>query len=148
MILQALKSGELKIDSDTLIEFKNGIPGFEEYKFYYLVSMQDSPFLYLQSKENENLVFIVANPFDFFREYEFDLQEYIVTELEISDPKQVFVLNVITIKDELVSATMNLAAPIVINVENNQGMQYILPYSRYDLRQPLFTAMIVTKGGL
>ncbi|MBM7591504.1 flagellar assembly factor FliW [Brevibacillus fulvus] len=48
------------------------------------------------------------------------------------------VLNIVTIRPEG-QVTVNLKAPIVINLENRMAKQIILNDDKYTIRQPLFT---------
>jgi flagellar assembly factor FliW len=147
MKLETLRFGEIEIQDNSIISFSNGIPGFNAFKSYSLITMEKSPFKYLQSIDNKELSFILISPFDFFKSYEFDIQDGVVKELELSSHEQVSVYNLITVNNDLSTATVNLAAPIIINEENKRGVQYIIPDGKYNIRQPLFGTLIVMEGG-
>ncbi|GBG07194.1 flagellar assembly protein FliW [Paenibacillus agaridevorans] len=147
MLLQTSRFGALEIQRNDVYDFQQGIPGFKDLHKYMLIEIDDSPFKYLQSVDNGELSFIVVSPFEFFENYEFILPQEVQTILDIEDEKQVRILNIISIREELASATINLAAPIVMNTERMKGMQYILPDGSYSIHQPLFNAIEVVKGG-
>lgn len=68
MIIKTKYHGETQIQEDQTIMFKNGLPGFTgEKKFVILPLSEDSPFVVLQSVQSEELAFIVASPFVFFK---------------------------------------------------------------------------------
>lgn len=147
MKLHTLRFGEIEIDDQTVLSFANGIPGFEAIKSYTLITVDNSPFMHLQAVENGNLAFIVVSPFDFFPSYEFDLQERVTKELDITRDEQIKVLNMISIRHELSSATVNLTAPLIINTRNHKGTQYIIPDGKYSIQQPLFGKLSIAGEG-
>ena len=93
-----------------MICFPQGIPGFPEYKKYTMISLEDSPFYFLQSVDEGSLSFVLASPFEFFPDYEFELKTDVLHELGNPEPEQIGVLNIVTIKDGIEGATANLAA--------------------------------------
>lgn len=138
MIVNTTHFGPLDLTDRTVVTFSSGIPGFKEYKSYTVVEVEDSPFLYLQSVELGELVFVAVSPFDFFPDYEFDLTDAVIHELEIKEQSDVIVYNIVTVRGALEEATINLAAPIIINKRTLQAVQFILQDNRYNIRQRLF----------
>lgn len=146
MVIETSRFGTLEYDEKKVIAFLGGIPGFKEYEHYTIVVMEDSPFQYLQSIDEGSLAFIIASPFDFFPEYEFDLSEQLKREMNISSKEHVQVYNIVNVQGDLASATMNLAAPIIINTIDRVGTQYIFPNETYPIHQPLFVKRISAGG--
>ena len=68
---------------------------------------------------------------------EFDLTDEIIKELEIKSSEEVLVLSIITLGKDLKSSTMNLQAPLIINVKNNLAKQFIMQNSEYKTKHPL-----------
>lgn len=139
MIIQSTRFGELEVIEDQLIKFSHGIPGFPEEKtFVYILHDSDSPFSFLQSTAEANLTFLLADPFAFFNDYEFVLEDEVAKELSLSqeNPPQVFVIA--TMKGKLADMTVNLLAPLVINGVNRIGRQIILDRSEYSICHKLF----------
>lgn len=142
MKMKTSRFGEYEYQLDDVLTFSKGLPGFREHHRFVLIKVEGSPFMYLQAVEDGELAFIVVSPFEFFAEYEFNLNELIKLELNIQSEKDLVILNVISVKEDLESATINLAAPIVVNMNNRRGLQYILSDSNYSIRQPLFSPLI------
>lgn len=139
MIVQSTRFGKLEVDENEIITFTHGIPGFPEEKSFVLVAdISYAPFSFLQSTIEKNLTFLVADPFLFFKEYEFKLEDEVMTELGISEdnPPQIFVIATVTEKIEKMTA--NLLAPLVINTVERVGRQVILEKTKYETRHPLF----------
>jgi len=139
MFIQTSRLGEVSYEDEDIILFKHGLPGFKELKKYKLIEVAESPFLYLQSLDSGDLSFIVVSPFDFFMHYEFDIPEYLLEEMEINDQSQLKIVNIVTIRNKLADATINLAAPVIINNINRTGTQLILPDGTYRVNQQLFS---------
>lgn len=118
--------------------FEEGLPGFSHLQFFRLVSEDsNSPFYILQSQEDEQIEFWMVDPFAFFQDYEFILNQQVKSLLRIEENTPVAVLNIVTVRQDG-QVTVNLKAPIVINRENRMAKQVILNEEKYDIRHPLF----------
>lgn len=122
----------------TKLFFEEGIPGFYDLRFFHLIHQEEnSPFYLLASLENPNIEFGVINPFAFFQDYEFGLDEFVKTNLRITSESSVIVLNIVSIHhgDQI---TVNLKAPVVVNLDNCMAKQIILNEDMYQVRHPFF----------
>lgn len=120
------------------ILFEKGIPGFEDYKYFNVNIIKDNEKFYsIVSKEDDNIGFISISPFDIKKDYEIDLDDEVVKELDIKTEKDVIVLCLITLGKTLKDSTANLKAPIIINIKNNRGKQLILQDDKYKIKEPL-----------
>ncbi|MGL4802932.1 MAG: flagellar assembly protein FliW [Cetobacterium sp.] len=120
------------------ITFEKGIPGLEEYKDFVIDDIKDNPkFKTITSRENSNIGFVSISPFEVRKDYEIDLSDEIISELGIEKPEDVLVLNLITLGATLKNSTVNLKAPVIINIKNNKGKQLILQDDRYEIKEPL-----------
>lgn len=134
--------GEIDYQAEDQISFKEGIPGFESEKTFVLIPSGDDalPFHYLQSTASPDLAFVVTDPFLFHPGYDFNLPDGEAHDLEFDsdeDLKSLLVLSIVTIPEVVEQATMNLAAPVIINMKSKKGKQVLL--SEYDaFKYPLF----------
>ncbi|GAA0862730.1 flagellar assembly protein FliW [Paraclostridium tenue] len=120
------------------ITFEKGLPGFENYKTFILSDIEgDSKFKLINSTEEENIGFIAISPFDVKKDYEINLDDETIKSLQIETPKDVLLLNIITLGNTLEKSTVNLKAPIIINIKNNKGKQLILQDDKYQIKEPL-----------
>ena len=120
------------------ILFEKGIPGFEDYKYFNVNAIKDNERFYsIVSKEDNNIGFISISPFKIKEDYEIDLDDEVVKELDIKTEKDVLVLCLITLGKALKDSTANLKAPIIINIKNNRGKQLILQDDKYKIKEPL-----------
>ena len=116
------------------ITFKDGIPAFEEYKYYQIEIDEDEENVFhrLQSLDETELSFIIINPFIFKKDYDFKLTESTIEKLEIEDVEDVVVYTMVNIKDDdIKNMTTNLLAPIIINKKNNLAKQIVLSDTDY-----------------
>lgn len=118
--------------------FAQGIPGFEQIReFEFLDIGQELPMKLMRTVENEKISLFVASPFLFYPEYEWNLPDSVKQELGILSEADVEIWSVITIVDDPATATINLLAPIVLNVNKRLGKQLILHEQAYSARAPL-----------
>ena len=86
MLVQSTRFGEVEVSEEGILEFPYGIPGFLEEKTFALLPYQsDSPFSLLQSVNDPNLTFILIEPFSFFPDYQFEIDDEMVKELDLSE---------------------------------------------------------------
>lgn len=120
------------------ILFEKGIPGFEEYKTFIINEIEGNEKLkMITSTEDSNVGFVAISPFEVKKDYEIDLNDEIINTLKIKQPEDVLLLNIITIGKTLETSTVNLKAPLVININNYKGKQLILQDDKYQIKEPL-----------
>ena len=120
------------------ILFEKGLPGFEDYKTFIIGEVEgNSKLKLINSMDNEHIGFISISPFDIKKDYEIKLDDETLKFLEIESPEDVILLNIITLGKTLEKSTVNLKAPLVINIKNNKGKQLILQDDRYAIKEPL-----------
>ncbi|WP_371372081.1 flagellar assembly protein FliW [Sporomusa aerivorans] len=139
MLIQSARFGELDIDDSDIIHFTHALPGFPDEKTFAFLPLQpDSPFAFLQSTVEPNLTFVIVEPFTFFKEYSFNLDEGIVAELGLSDDNTPRIFNIVRIPEKTDEMTANLLAPILINWNSRKAMQIVLEKTAYTVRHRLF----------
>jgi flagellar assembly factor FliW len=138
MKLETPHFGELDIEETEMYVFKQGIPGFEQLSKFALLEIEPgSPFRLLQSVDELEISFVVADPFMFYKDYEWELSESAQQELQLDKVEDIEVRSIVTIHSDLHKATINLLAPLVFNVRARLGKQHILHNSGYGSAQPL-----------
>ncbi len=151
MKIESTRFGTLDVAPEQIIHFPHGIPGFlDEKAFVHLPHDENSPFSFLQSTTDADLSFLLVDPFPFIPGYEFDIDDDLAGELELSEknPPQVFLMG--TVRERITDMTVNLLAPIVVNRGKGIGRQIILDKTEYSIRHKLFPgaqASRTTEGG-
>ncbi|NCU16697.1 flagellar assembly protein FliW [Pallidibacillus pasinlerensis] len=139
MNIQTKYFNEVTINKKDILHFEHGIPGFlEEKEFVILPLTEDNVYFVLQSVRTTELAFVVTNPFLFYKDYDFKLDEAIVEQLDIKQPTDVAVYSILTLQDPFEKTTANLQAPVIVNVKNNKAKQVILNDENYKTKHPLF----------
>ncbi|MED1801446.1 flagellar assembly protein FliW [Brevibacillus porteri] len=119
------------------IFFEDGIPGFSHLQFFQLIQEEESRLFLIQSTEEKDVGFWAIDPFVYFPNYEFSLTPTVKTSLSIGDNTGIAVFCIVTIRGNN-QVTVNLKAPVVVNLSNRMGKQIILQEDTYLIRQPLF----------
>mgnify|MGYP000970984536 CR=1 FL=1 len=141
MQLNTAHFGDIEISEEEIINFPEGIPGFEDNKKYVLIGNEsnEAVFFWLQSIDSPELCFVVTDPFMVYDGYTVDVADEDVELLGITDSNNVLTLTIVIIPENMNEIRVNLKAPILINVEKKTGKQIIqkndnLPI-RYYLRK-------------
>lgn len=140
MKIQTSRFGEVDIDDGDVIDFDLGPLGFEDKHQWVLI--ENGLLGWLQSAEDPGLAFVVGNPFDFYSDYEFVVGDKDLEPLQIDSEKDVSVLSIISVPPKVENMTINLLAPIVINVRDRRAKQVILNNNKYSVRHYVYSDLI------
>lgn len=132
--------GAVSIEEKNMVYFEEGIPGFpNEMKFFLVPVEEDSPFIFMQSALTPDLAFLLTNPFLFFHDYEFVVDDETMDDLDLESEKNIEIYSILTMQGkDIRQMTANLVAPIVLNLKNRRAKQLILEKSRYTTKHVLF----------
>jgi len=128
--------GELEVGDEKVILFPWGIPGFEHLKRFVL--LEEKAFFWLQSVDEEEVVFAVCDPFLYFPGYEVEIPSHECEILGLSGTGDVVVLAIMSFRSSQ-EISVNLLAPLVINCKLRLGKQIILENTPYGLSHMLTT---------
>lgn len=132
------KLGKVKIDTDKIVIFEYGIPGFESLKKFAILDPDSTyPIMWLVSLEDKDVAFPVTIPNLIRNDYEFILPKDLTEYLNLEKPEDAIILSILTIPENEEDITINLAAPIIISQNNHKGVQYLLEDSKYMIRHRL-----------
>lgn len=138
MIINTKYLGQIEIDDKKIITFPTGLPAFEKIKEYILLNLpENDTFFCLQSIQQPEIAFLLIHPWDFFPQYDIDIPQEDLEEINITQRQQVLLYNIVTIPDDSQKITANLMGPILINNENKLGKQVILHQENYHTKHPL-----------
>ncbi|HUI55982.1 MAG TPA: flagellar assembly protein FliW [Bryobacteraceae bacterium] len=138
--------GEIDFADASVFQFPHGLPGFEtEHAFVFLRQPHTEPLMFMQSLTDPKLCFIllpilVADP-----RYRVNFDKEDIAELKLEPGRQprigedILCAAILRAGDaEHPDPTVNLMAPVVVNLKEKIGMQVIQPESGYSHREPLF----------
>ena len=138
--INTLRFGELEIEEQDVVRFADGIPAFEdEHEFVVLPYEEGTPYMFLQSMMTPELAFLMTDPFVFFPEYSFELDDENMDRLDIKSMDDVLVCTLISVpRSGVADMTTNLLAPVVINRHTMQARQIVLEKTQYTTKHRLF----------
>lgn len=134
MIVKTRDFGEIAVNMDDTISFNTGMYGFENFKSY--VILKDSPdddIMFLQSLDNNDLSFVLIDPYSILRNYDPNLNDEDLSELEVDNEAGLRFLVIAIIKENIKDSIVNLKSPIAINPKTRIAKQVIVQNS-YPLR--------------
>ena len=133
--------GMLEYHSDFVIDFVNGILGFENFKSYCLCVAPQSPkgeFLLLHCLDQNMVTFMVLP---------LGMENSLIEQKDLEeacahykfDPKHTQVYSTISVAGEGAETviTTNLRAPILIDEKLKKGVQHVLSNSKYAIRDQI-----------
>lgn len=128
MILKTDYLGEVEVDETDIYIFEEGLYGFPDSKRFAFIGLMtpEFPFLWLQSIDDADAVFIATNPFLFKEDYDFELNEATVKALELDDTAETAVYSLVVIPEDVSATTTNLKSPVILNLRTKKGRQVIL----------------------
>lgn len=120
--------GEIEYSEEDVIVFSEGLYGFSNFKKFIIINVAgiELPFQWLQSIEDGTLSFVMTTPFAFCNPYDFVITDTVTEQLKISSPEDVAVNAFVVLSDQLEDSTINLKAPVLINIKSRIGKQVIL----------------------
>jgi len=144
--IQTSYFGEVEIDEKDILNFPKGILAFEEFNKFVIINSteEELPFSWLQSIDEKDVAFIMIDPFLFKKDYEVDLSDKVIEELDIESESDVAIYTFLVIPEQVDQMTANLTGPIVININKNLGKQVVLEDKRYHTRHKIIDE--VNKG--
>jgi flagellar assembly factor FliW len=130
--IATVRFGALDVPENEQVEFSRGLLGFENLKrFVHLEINDEFPFGWLQSLEDPQIAFVVANPALFFPQYRVDVDPRELGDVLPEPNEKLLVLGICTLPQTLKEVTMNLQGPLVINLSSRKGKQLVLNHSGY-----------------
>ena len=140
MKLNTARFGEIDIEENRIFNFVMPISGFDMlHKFIILDPNKDTLFKWLQSIEDPALAFPIISVSALNLDYTIDLPDNIVETLDIKNVESVLVMNITSIpQGNPKGTTINLLAPLIFNLDNQNAAQVVLSGSGYDISYPMF----------
>ncbi len=143
--------GTVDIDDNKIITFDLGIIGFEDYKRFTLMydveKGDDVAIMWLQSLDEAALALPVMKP-EYVKEgYDPVVEDEILNTLgDNIQNANLAVFCTLTVPENLAKMTINLKAPIIINVDTMKGVQLIADNEDYAVRYPIYDILKERQG--
>lgn len=138
--LLGTRFGAIEYTDEDVLSLLDGLVGFPNLRdFVLLAHKPDSPFKWLQSLDEPALAFLVVDPAGYVEGFSPELSKADTGALHLSESTAKLVLTTAAIPGGKVEEmTLNLAAPIVLNLEARIGKQVVLDSDGYNIRHRVF----------
>lgn len=130
--------GHIEYSNDNIIRFDEGLIGIPDKKNFILIEKEDfKPFSYLQSVDDPAFILVVINPMMVEKEYRFDIHKDDLNAIDILSENDFSLLAIVIFAKRIENITVNLKAPILINIHTKKALQIILQNDDYSVEEPL-----------
>lgn len=124
MQIETSRFGSVQIEADDILLFPHGLIGFEDCRHWVLLSDAENESLgWLQSVSKAEVALPVLSPRRFVPGYQVRVARSQLLPLELAQFDQAFLLTVVSQEDH--ELTVNLKAPIIVNLDRRLGRQVI-----------------------
>lgn len=148
MLITTRHFGEVEIDDNRIVDFKDGIFGFDNLKRFVVLydsGANESPLAWLQAIDDKDVCLPVVNPMVWYPTYAPDVDDALINSIGDMDSLALEIYTVVVIPDDVKDMTTNLRAPILMNQTTKQGIQVIVNDEEYEIKHNLYEQLQVLK---
>lgn len=139
MKVNTTRFGELQVNEQDILNFSEGLLGFDNLKKYFVVDPGDSTLiLWLQSIEDASIAFPIIEPKIFKPDYIAKLLPADMNSVELESLSDAKIYSILTIPAEITQMSANLKAPIVINNKKKIAKQIVLQDSKLSVKFEMY----------
>lgn len=143
MEINSARFGTVEINEQSIITFPNGLPGFKDLtRFAIIRCEQTEPIQWLQSIDEADISIPIINPFVIKPDYEIEVNDDELDIIKTHKEEDLIVLNVMVLPEELEKMTVNLMAPLLINIKEMIGSQVMMDNKPLSIRHPVFESLM------
>jgi len=129
--VESKRFGSLDIPADRIFELPEGLIGFPtRRRFVMLDHRPGSPFKWMLSIDDPELAFAVAEPADLVPGYAAPLEK--IAAALSAEAGDVVMFSLVTIPSDPTQMTINLLAPVAVDLRSRIGRQIVLDDPRFD----------------
>ena len=132
MVKDGIITSSPKIDSEKVLTFPCGIPGFEKYTTYivYLKEENDLSAYWLESTEQPEVTFTIVDPGQYGLSYDLELTEEERDLLQAKGAEEIGVFMMLSKKEHAgipsPALNANISGPVIINPRTRIGLQKVI----------------------
>ncbi len=143
MKIQSTRFGEIDINQQSVITFPGGLPGLEALIKYAIIRCnQTDPIQWLQSLDDPDVSIPIVNPFVLKPDYELIVEDDELDLIQTHEEEDLVVLNIMVLPEDLTKMTMNLMAPLLINMSKMIGAQIMMDHKTLPVKYPAYEALL------
>jgi len=120
------------IESDKILTFPNGIPGFEKYTTYVVYHKEENDIsaFWLESCDDPSITFTLVDPGQYGLNYELELSDEERNLLQAEKAEELGIFMVLSKKESgtgsMPTINANIIGPIIINPRTQLGLQKVI----------------------
>ncbi len=139
MKVNTTRFGELQVNKEDIINFSEGLLGFEKLNQFFIVDPGDATLiLWLQSIESPETAFPIIEPKIFKPDYVAKLLPADMNSVKLENISDAKIYSILTIPSEITSMSANLKAPIVINNNKKIAKQIVLQDNKLSVKYEMY----------
>jgi len=129
--VRSSRFGELEVPADRVLHFPQGLIGFPRARrFVILDHRPGSPFKWMLCLDQPDVAFAVVEPARMVPDYRAPIE--LAARTLRADPTDVALFVIVTIPADPTAMTVNLMAPVVVDVRTRMSRQLVLEDGRSD----------------
>ena len=129
--ISSQRFGNFEVPTDRVLHFAQGLIGFPKARrFVILDHRPGSPFKWMLCLEQPDVAFAVVEPARMVPDYVAPLE--LAARTLGTDPADVALFVIVTIPTDPFAMTVNLMAPVVVDVRTRRSIQMVMEDGRYD----------------
>ncbi len=139
MRIENTRLGDLEVEDARIVTIPDGILGFPDSRRYVVLDLRKGSSLkWLLSVDRPELAFVVTDPHPWFPDYAVSLSDTDVAALAFREKDELSVMAIVTARGRRrEDTTLNLRAPVAVNLRTLLGKQVVLSEDRWGVRVPL-----------
>lgn len=139
MKVNTTRFGELQVNTEDVINFSEGLLGFEKLSQFFIVDPGDATLiLWLQSIESPETAFPIIEPKIFKPDYIAKLLPADMNSVSLENISEAKIYSILTIPSDITNMSANLKAPIVINNTKKIARQIVLQDNKLSVKYEMY----------
>lgn len=134
MKIQTKPYGEIEVNEKQKLFFPDGIIGFEDIKYYFMLDSKEGPYYWLQAEGFPELAFIIINPRIFKDGYKLMVKDEDLKSIDISSPDDMIDFVILTVPEDQAKISANFMGPIIISRKTRKAKQVISENDEYTVK--------------
>lgn len=117
-----------------VLHFPQGLIGLPDLKHFEIAyDPEELPFMHLRETKSDGLEFVVIKPHGLVPDYTLKISDEDIKFLKVKEGDDILIVNVATVHQKpQVHVTLNLIAPLIVNLSTFIGKQVVLEnYQEY-----------------
>lgn len=139
-LIKSTRFGTVEVDASKTIQLPSGLVGYDRPQIFALFDYA-YPFHWLQSIDNPELAFVVIDGLEISKKLGLQIP-WGDPDTDLTPDDEFAVILIVTVREPIEDSTVNLLAPIFVNMRNRRGVQVVYDDDPNRVRYPLFGGLL------